>query len=124
MTKSEVNGNQTAQRPPRNLSFSAKSLNSVFNGVKNEVHDKANSAKALALAINNLTSLILTPLNADNGPLFLAQSTDSHRRSISLMLTLHCQLCAVKYISLFKQLTVCQYSQWYSTPRDRMNCRR
>ena len=71
MTKSEVNGNQSAQRPPRNLSFSAKSLNSVFKGVKNELHDKATSAKALALSINNLTSLILTPLNADNGPCFL-----------------------------------------------------
>ena len=57
---------------------------------------KATSAKALALSVNNLTSLILTPLNADNGPLFLAQSTDSHRRSFSLMLTLHCQLCALK----------------------------
>ena len=41
MTKSEVNGNQSAQRPPWNLSFSAKSLNSVCIGVKNEVHDKA-----------------------------------------------------------------------------------
>ena len=86
MRKSEVNGNQSAQRPPRNLSFSAKSLNSVltvFNGVKNEVHGKATSAKALALSLNNLTSLI--PLNADNRPLFLAQSTDSHRRSISVI---------------------------------------
>ena len=44
-------------------------------------------------------------------------------RKLSLGAPVHCQLCAVKYISFLKQLTACQYSQRYSTPRDRMNCR-
>ena len=44
--------------------------------------------------------LKIRPLNmdtsyADNGQLFLAQSTDSPRKSNSLMGTPHCQLCAV-----------------------------
>ena len=36
-----------------------------------------------------------TPLNLDNGHLFHAQSTDSHRKSTSLIWTLHYQVCAV-----------------------------
>ena len=37
------------------------------------------------------TCLIRTPINADNGHLFLAQSTNSHRQSTLLMWTLHYQ---------------------------------
>ena len=37
------------------------------------------------------TRLIRTPINADNGHLFLAQSTNSHRQSTLLMWTLHYQ---------------------------------
>ena len=41
-------------------------------------------------------------LNADNGHFFLAQSTDSHRKSTSLMQTLDYQLCAVIDLSFLK----------------------
>ena len=47
--------------------------------------------KALTLSLNS-TRLIRTPINADNGHLFLAQSTDSHRKSTLLMRTLHYQI--------------------------------
>ena len=41
--------------------------------------------------------------NADNVHLFLAQSTNSHRKSNSLILTLHYQLCVVIInLSFFK----------------------
>ena len=49
----------------------------------------------------NLTRLIRTPVNADNRYLFLAQSTDSHRRSTLLLQTLHYQLCVLINHSLF-----------------------
>ena len=42
------------------------------------------------------------PLNTDNGHLFPAQSTDSHRKSTSLMRILHCQVCAVIDLSFLK----------------------
>ena len=48
--------------------------------------------KAVTFSLNP-THLIRTPVNGDNGRLFLAQSTDSHRQSTSLMRTLHYQLC-------------------------------
>ena len=52
----------------------------------------------------NSTHLIRTPVNADNVHyLFLAQSTNSHRKSTSLILTLHYQLCVVIInLSFFK----------------------
>ena len=51
----------------------------------------------------NSTHLIRTPVNADNVHLFLAQSTNSHRKSNSLILTLHYQLCVVIInLSFFK----------------------
>ena len=49
-----------------------------------------------------LKGLIGTLLNADNGHFFLAQSTDSHGKSTSLMQTLHYQLCAVIDLSFLK----------------------
>ena len=68
-----------------------------------------------------------TPVNIDNGHLFLVQPTDSQRRSTSLMRTLHYVLCAVIDLSFLKekdlQLTVCRCSQRYSTT-DRMILRR
>ena len=48
------------------------------------------------------TRLIRTPINVDNGHLFLAQSTDSHRKSTSLMWTLHYQLYVVINLSFLK----------------------
>ena len=39
---------------------------------------------------------------ADNGHIFLAQSTDSQRKSNSLIGTLHCQLRAVISLSFLK----------------------
>ena len=47
--------------------------------------------KALTFSLNSTRS-IRTPINEDNGHLFLAQSTDSHRRSTLLMRTLHYQI--------------------------------
>ena len=38
------------------------------------------------------TRLIRTPINADNGHLFLAQSTNSHRKAILLTRAIHYQL--------------------------------
>ena len=68
-----------------------------------------------------------TRVNTNNGYLFLAQSTDSQRRSTSLMRTLYYELCAVIDLSFLKekdlQLTVCRCSQRYSTP-NRMIFRR
>ena len=43
-----------------------------------------------------------TPINAGNGHLFYAQSTDSHRKTTSLMRILHCQVCAVIDLSFLK----------------------
>jgi len=61
-----------------------------------------------------------TPVTTDNGHLFLAQSTDSQRRSTSLMRTLHYELCAVTDLSFLEekdlQLTVCRCFQRYTTP--------
>ena len=48
------------------------------------------------------TRLIRTPINVDNGHLFLAQSTDSHRKSTLLMWTLHYQLYVVINLSFLK----------------------
>ena len=68
---------------------------------------------------DNSTCLIRTPVNVDNRHLFLAQSTDSHRKTTSLMRTLHYQLCAVISLSFLKvknlQLTALQCSQHYSS---------
>jgi len=50
----------------------------------------------------NLTRLIQTPVNGDNGRLFLAQSTDCHRKSTLLMRTLHYQLYVVTNLSFLK----------------------
>ena len=50
----------------------------------------------------DLKGLIRTLLNADNGHFFLAQSTDSHGKSTSLMQTLDYQLCAVIDLSFLK----------------------
>ena len=62
------------------------------------------------------TCLIQTPIDVDNGHLFLAQSTDSHRKSTSLMYTLHYVLLAVT------DLSFCQCSKCYST-LHRMICK-
>ena len=51
---------------------------------------------------DNSTCLIWAPVNADNRHLFLAQSTDSRRKTTSLMQTLHYQLCAVISLSFLK----------------------
>ena len=53
--------------------------------------------KALKFSLNS-THLIQTPINADNGHLFLAQSTDSHSKLTSK--TLHYQLCVIILIDL------------------------
>ena len=50
---------------------------------------------AHALSQNDSTRLMQTPINMDNGHLFLAQSTNSHRKTTSLMQTLHFQLNTV-----------------------------
>ena len=50
----------------------------------------------------NSTRLIGTPINTDNGHLFLAQSTNSHRKSTLLMWTLHYQLYVVINLSFLK----------------------
>ena len=51
----------------------------------------------------NSSCLVRTSANADNGHLFLAQSTNSHRKSTSLKPTLHYQLCVVIInLSFFK----------------------
>ena len=47
--------------------------------------------KALTVSLNS-TRLIQTPVNADNGRLFLAQSTNSHREPTLLMRTRHYQV--------------------------------
>lgn len=64
---------------------------------------------------DNSTCLIWTPVNADNRYLFLAQSTDSHRKTT----TLHYQQCAVISLSFLKvknlQLTAFRCSQHYSS---------
>ena len=71
----------------------------------------------------------MDPSYADNGHKFLAQSTDSHRKSNSLMGTLHCQLRAVIRLSFLNvkkkdlQVRACRCSQRYNT-LERMNCRR
>ena len=56
--------------------------------------------KALTFSLNSTCS-IRTPINEDNGHLFLAQSTDSHRRSTLLMRTLHYQIlcCNSSFLS-------------------------
>ena len=81
----------------------------VFSSVDNSLLDLLNSShhtqphsiqsnpalclgKAVTFSLNQ-THLIRTPVNEDNGRLFLAQSTDSHRQSTSLMRTLHYRLC-------------------------------
>ena len=68
---------------------------------------------------DNSTCLIWAPVNADNRHLFLAQSTDSRRKTTSLMQTLHYQLCAVISLSFLKvknlQLTAFRCSQHYSS---------
>ena len=62
----------------------------------------------------NSTRLIRTSVNADNGHLFLAQSTNSHRKSTLLMPTLHYQLCVVINLSFFqvKNLSVDRMSMF------------
>ena len=62
--------------------------------------------KALTFFLNstrfNLAQLIRTPVNEDNGHLFLAQSTrNSYRKPTSLMPTLHYNLCAVIDLSFW-----------------------
>ena len=53
------------------------------------------------------------PVNTYNGHLFLAQSTDSHRKLTSLMRTLHHQLCAdFSFLKVKKlQFTEFRFSQ-------------
>ena len=68
---------------------------------------------------DNSTCLIWAPVNADNRHLFLAQSTDSHRKTTLLMQTLLYQLCAVISLSFLKvknlQFTAFRCSQHYSS---------
>ena len=65
------------------------------------------------------TRLIRTPINVDNGHLFLAQSTDSHRKSTSLMWTLHYQLYVVINLSFLKvkSPSVDSMSMFWALPR-------
>ena len=75
----------------------------------------------------NSTRLIWTPVNTDNVRLFLAQSTDSQRKSSSLKRTLHYQLCALiepSSSNVKKKPSADSISmfQAYST-QDRVNCR-
>ena len=50
----------------------------------------------------NSTCLIRTPINADNGHLFLAQWTYSYGKWTSLMWTLYYQLCVLTNLPFFK----------------------
>ena len=64
---------------------------------------------------------VTTKPNVDNRPFFLSQSTDSHRKSTSLMWTIHYKLCSLIDLPFSEgknnlQLTACQYSQRYHTP--------
>ena len=81
--------------------------------------------KAHTFSLNS-TDLIRTLVYTYNGHQFLAQSTDSHRKSTSLMRTLHYVLLAVIDFSFLKvkspQLIACRCSQRYSTPHT-MICR-
>ena len=82
--------------------------------------------EALTFSLNS-TRLIWTPVNTDNVRLFLAQSTDSQRKSSSLMRTLHYQLCALiepSSSNVKKKPSADSISmfQAYST-QDRVNCR-
>ena len=65
------------------------------------------------------TRLMRTPINVDNGHLFLAQSTDSHRKSTSLMWTLHYQLYVVINLSFLKvkSPSVDSMSMFWALPR-------
>ena len=56
---------------------------------------------ALTFSLNP-TCLIRTPINVGNRHLFLAQSTNSHRKPTSLMRTLHYQWCAEIDLSILK----------------------
>ena len=61
-----------------------------------------------------------------DGHLLLAQSTDSHRKSTSLMWTLHYPLCALidpSFLKGKKTLTAFRLPQCYRTS-DKMICRR
>ena len=66
----------------------------------------------------SLGKALTSSLNTYNGHLFLAQSTDSHRKLTSLMRTLHHQLCAdFSFLKVKKlQFTEFRFSQRYSTP--------
>ena len=55
--------------------------------------------KSLKLSRNS-TPLIWTPINVDNEQLLHVQSTDSHRKSTSLMPTPHCKLCEPSVIQI------------------------
>jgi len=64
-------------------------------------------------------------INTDNRHLFLAQSTDFHRKPTSLRQTLYYQLCAVTDLSFLKEdkKSLFDVPNFYTTP-DRLNCRR
>ena len=66
-----------------------------------------------------------TPINAENGDLYLAQSTDFHRKAtsiLSIIRALHCQLCTVIDLSFLKVKNI-SLDIMSSTP-DKMNCSR
>ena len=74
-----------------NLCFKAKNANTTAQ-IERTVF--VVSGKALTFSLNS-TLIIRTPVNADKGHLFPVQSRDSHRKTTSLVRTLHRQLCAV-----------------------------
>ena len=51
--------------------------------------------KVLTFSLNSTRFTIGTPVNAENGHIFLTQTTNFHRKPTSLMRTLRNQLCAV-----------------------------
>ena len=61
--------------------------------------------KALTFSLNS-TRLIRTPVNADNGHLFLAQSTNSHRKPTLLMRTSHYQVCCNREKKLLRHVAM------------------
>lgn len=83
--------------------------------------------KALTLSLN-LTHLIQTPVNKNNRHLFLAQSTESHRKSRNLTNADTYQLFIVKDLSFLKVNkkpllhSMSTSSEPYNSP-GRMNCR-
>ena len=86
--------------PPHNVS-NGRSLTDT-NLIRTRHHYRQLSLSLGKAHTISSTRLIRTPINVDNGHLFLAQSTDSHRKSTLLMWTLHYQLYVVINLSFLK----------------------